>query len=173
MLLLKVTISWVTRLLTIIFGLVSLDWVVIFLFIPQVFSSTETLRMPLHQWQPLMFLLRRRPLMYMNELLTLVLDSLFERKWKLIVVRGNGWLPFVHERFLLLLVTWGRVWEVGVRVDDNLCIANYAMPYLSDAIALILARDRDKSSGIYLFIYVLLFVFLCFLFYVYLTDKFL
>ena len=29
------------------------------------------------------------------------------------------------------------------------CIANYAMPYLSDAIALILARDRDKSSGIY------------------------
>ena len=120
MLLLKVTISWVTRLLTIIFGLVSLDWVVIFLFIPQVFSSTETLRMPLHQWQPLMFLLRRRPLMYMNELLTLVLDSLFERKWKLIVVRGNGWLPFVHERFLQLLVTWGRVWEVGVGVDDKL-----------------------------------------------------
>ena len=29
-------------------------------------------------------------------------------------IRGNGWLPFVHERFLLLLVTWGRVWEVGV-----------------------------------------------------------
>ena len=121
MLLLKVTISWVTRLLTIIFGLVSLDWVVIFLFIPQVFSSMETLRMPLqYQWQPLMFLLRRRPLAYMNELLTLVLDSLFERKRKLIFVRGNGWLPFVHERFLLLLVTWGRVWEVGVGVDYKL-----------------------------------------------------
>ena len=68
-------------------------------------------------------------------------------------IRGNGWLPFVHERFLLLLVTWGRVWEVGVGVDDNSCIAKYAMPYLSDAIALILARDRDKSSGIYFCFY--------------------
>ena len=38
---------------------------------------------------------------------------------------------------------------MGVGVDDNSCIAKYAMPYLSDAIALILARDRDKSSGIY------------------------
>ena len=38
---------------------------------------------------------------------------------------------------------------MGVGVDDNSCIANYAMPYLSAAIALILARNIDKSSGIY------------------------
>ena len=53
-------------------------------------------------------------------------------------ISGNGWLPFVHKRFLLLLVICGRVWEVGVGVDDNSCNANYAMPYLSDAIAQIL-----------------------------------
>ena len=41
------------------------------------------------------------------------------------------------------------------------CIANYAMPYLSDTIALILARDRDKSSGIYFGFY--LCATLCFL----------
>ena len=50
---------------------------------------------------------------------------------------------------------------MGVGVDDNSCIANYAMPYLSDAIALILARDRDKSSGIYFCVY--LCAALCFL----------
>ena len=74
-------------------------------------------------------------------------------------IRGNGWLPFVHERFLLLLVTWGRVWEVGVGVDDKLL---QIMPcqYLSDAIALILARVRDKSSGIYFCVY--LWATLCF-----------
>ena len=64
-------------------------------------------------------------------------------------IRGNGWLPFVHERFLLLLVTWVE-YEKWV---TNSYIANYAMPYLSNAIALILARVRDKSSGIYFCVY--------------------
>ena len=51
---------------------------------------------------------------------------------------------------------------MGVGVDDNSCIAKYAMPYLSDAIALILARDRDKSSGIY-YLFIYLCATLCFL----------
>ncbi|KAK7847476.1 hypothetical protein CFP56_006632 [Quercus suber] len=44
-------------------------------------------------------------------------------------VLGSGWLPLVCERFILFPVTWGRA-TCGVHalINDNSCIANYAMP---------------------------------------------
>ena len=95
MLLLKVPIKWVTSswqssLASYFYAsltILSISWLgsdLPFHTTGLLFSGN--IKHPITSMEALMFLLRRKPLVYMNELLTLVLDFLFERKRKLVFV---------------------------------------------------------------------------------------